>query len=116
MKFSTQSPQVWFCFIFFLVLFIYNCLQFGNSVNLDDLVEEVVSRLAGGGDSKKASDKNRSLETSLLKVSSADNNCEIAEECIWSQNSNIKDEINLGQVSYLEVTLLYSNQTYLKRS
>ena len=91
-------------------------MRFGNSVNLDDLVEEVVSRLAGGGNSKKASDKNRSLETSLLKVSSGDNNCEIAEECIWSQNSNINDEINLGEVSYLEVTLLFSNQTYLKKS
>ena len=91
-------------------------MRFGNSVNLGDLVEEVVSRLAGGGNSKKASDKNRSLETSLLKVSSADNNCEIAEECIWSQNSNINDEIHLGEVSYLEVTLLFSNQTYLKKS
>ena len=122
LKFSAQFPQVWFRLSLLLVLLVYNCLQFGNSFVLDDSVEEVVSKVAGASLekanllflSKQAIDKDKSLKTSLLKVLSADNNCEMAGKCIWSQNNYIKDEINLGKVGYLEISLRKGKTSFME--
>ena len=91
---------------------------------LGESVENVESKVAGVSLrkvnlmflSKQATDKCRSLKTSLLKVSLDENDCYITGERNWANNEFFKNEtlkVYLANVNFHEINFLYINQAYL---